>query len=53
MVALWQGLVASLQGNTEQSRRGARLTSVTHSLPHFFLVMMMKEKEVKRDNVKE
>ena len=36
MVALWQGLVASLQGNMEQSGRGARLTSVTHTLPSLY-----------------
>ena len=53
MVTLWQGLVASLQGNTEQSGRGARLTSVTHTLSLFFPVMMMKEKDLRYENVKE
>ena len=41
MVAVWQGLVARLQGNTEQNSGGARLTSVTP----LSLLMMMKEKE--------
>ena len=53
MVAVWQGLVASLQGNMEQNSRGARLTSVTHPLSFAPLLMMIKEKELKCENVKE